>query len=91
MSMVLRVMILKGRPVTQETFKSKLRLSEYIRRLRHKYKLSISTIPITFTTQFGNKSEYASYKLETPTDEAIEVFENLVSKKIDFGFTGNNI
>lgn len=66
--------------ITVADFMGYPRISEYIRVLRKKYNLDIETIMIKFTTQFGTKSEYASYKLISETKFAIEVFEKIISK-----------
>lgn len=66
--------------ITVGNFHGYPRISEYIRLLRHKYKLEIKTIMIKFETQFGTKSEYASYKLISKTKFAIEVYEKIILK-----------
>lgn len=79
-SLVLFRLINLNRAITVGDFQGYPRISEYIRLLRHKYKLEIKTIMIKFETQFGTKSEYASYKLISKTKFAIEVYEKIISK-----------
>ncbi len=77
-SLVLYKLLIHKKPITVADFKGFPRISEYVRILRRKYNLDIETIPIKFTTQFGTASEYASYKLKTEREAAIEVYKKII-------------
>lgn len=70
----------KDSAITMKNFEGYPRLAEYIRILRHNYKLKIKTIPVKFTNRFGFKGEYGSYKLLSKTKLAEEVYEKIISK-----------
>lgn len=80
-SLVLWKLITVKTPITVGNFTGYPRISEYVRRLRKDHNLDIQTIPIKFTTQFGAKSQYASYKLKSPLKDSLTVLEKLINSK----------
>lgn len=80
-SYVLYKLMTTKHPITAGNFEGYPRISEYIRILRKNYNLDIKTIPVKFTTQFGKNGEFGSYKLETPLEEAWEVYKKIISSK----------